>query len=156
MEDIEKFIRDLNWNNPKDITDKAIQELLKVNEEEAVLLANQSNDLCNKSCWHNASIVLKEIGYPRNRLALPYLMNWFQDVNWPGVPVVVELLKDIDIETLVPHIKHAMEKALRDNDSFWAFGILYLLKELNISNSKLKESNLFNQLVELSQNDTFS
>jgi hypothetical protein len=81
MEDIKYLIRDLDWNKPKHITQKAMIELLKANEDEAILLANQSNDLCSKSCWYNASIILKEIGFPRNKLALPYLMNWFQDVN---------------------------------------------------------------------------
>jgi hypothetical protein len=93
----------------------------------------------------------QKFSFPRNKLALPYLMNWFQDVNWPGVPIIIELLKDIDIEILIPHIKYAMEKALRDNDDFWAFGILYLLNKLNIPDSNFKENDLYNHLVKLSQ-----
>ncbi|WP_097026361.1 DUF5071 domain-containing protein [Clostridium peptidivorans] len=151
MEDIKKLIKDLDWNKPEDITHRAMKELFKVNEEEAILLADQSNDSCSKCCWYNASIILKEIGYPRNRLTLPYLMSWFQDVNWPGVPKIIELLKGIDIEILIPHIKYAMEKALKEEDDFWAFGILRLLDELNIPSSNFKENGLFNQLVKLSQ-----
>lgn len=151
MEDIKTLIKDLDWNKPDHITYKAMQKLFKVNEEEAILLADQSNDICSKPCWHNASLVLKEIGYPRNMLTLPYLMNWFQDVNWPGVPTIIELLKDIDVEILVPHIKCAMKNAVKHKDTCWAFGILYLLDMLNISNSNFEKNDLFNQVVKLSQ-----
>lgn len=153
MESIEDLIKALDWDNPEYVTYKAMRELLNVNEEEAILLANQSNDLCRKPCWHNAAIILKEIGYPRNRLTLPYLMIWFQDVNWPGVSTIVELLKEIDEEILIPHIKCAMEKALIDNDECWAFGILWLLSGLNISNSNFKENDLYGQICKLAQDE---
>lgn len=130
-----------------------MKELLKITEEKAIFLANQSDDLCSKSYWYNAAIILKEIAFPRNRLALPYLMNWFQEVNWPGIPIIIELLKDIDIEILIPHKKYAMEKALRDNDDCWAFGILNLINKLNIHDSNFKENYFYNQLVKLSQTD---
>lgn len=151
MENIKKLIKDLDWNKPEDITHRAMKELLKVNEEEAILLADQSNYICSKCYWYNAAIILKEIGYPKNRLTLPYLMIWFQDVNWPGVPQIIELLRDIDIEILIPHIKYAMEKALKEEDDFWAFGILRLLDELDIPSSNFKENDIFDQLVKLSQ-----
>ncbi|MHC1683090.1 MAG: DUF5071 domain-containing protein [Clostridiaceae bacterium] len=153
MDNIEFLIRDLDWNKSEYVTNNAIQELLKVSEEEAILLAKQSNNLCCKSCWHNAALVLKEIEYPRNRLALPYLIDWFQDINWPGIQTIIELLKEIDVEILIPYIKEATNKALNDNDELWAFGILYLLDELNIEKSNLEEYDLLKRLVKSSETE---
>lgn len=153
MDNIEFLIRDLDWNKSEHVTNNAIQELLKVSEEEAILLAKQSNSLCCKSCWHNAAVILKEIGYPRNRLALPYLIDWFQDINWPGVQTIIELLKKIDKEILIPYIRDSANKALNDNDELWAFGILFLLGELNIEKSNLEEYDLLKRLVKSSETE---
>lgn len=151
MKNIKSLIRNIDLNQPQEIIEACMKELLKVSDKEAILLADQSNEICSKPCWNNAAIILKEIGYPRNRLALPYLMYWFQDVNWPGVPTIIELLKEIDTEILIPYMKNAMEKALVDNDDLWAFGLIYLLKELNISQCHFEEDNLFTELFKLSQ-----
>ncbi len=151
MKNIKSLIRNIEWNKPQEIIEVSMKELLKISDEEAILLAEQSNEVCSKPCWYNAALILKAIGYPRNRLTLQYLMYWFQDVNWTGVPIIVELLKEIDTEILIPYIKYAMEKALVDNDDFWAFGLIYLLKELKISQCDFEEDNLFIELFELSQ-----
>ncbi|MDF2547146.1 MAG: hypothetical protein K0R93_2044 [Anaerosolibacter sp.] len=148
MNDIEKYILDLNWSKPESVQKNAIKELSKIDENQVILLAQQS-DLCHKACWHNASIVLKSIGYPRNKLALPYLMNWFQDANWPGVQNIVQLFKEIDVIVLLPHIKNAMKQALRENDETWAYGIVYLIQELGFQSLGLDEGEIYKSLKKI-------
>ncbi|MBU5676877.1 DUF5071 domain-containing protein [Alkaliphilus sp. MSJ-5] len=148
MKDIEKYIADLNWDNPDFIQQNAIRKLSEIEESKVILLAKQS-ELCNKSCWYNAAIVLKNIGYPRNKLAIPYLMNWFKDTNWPGVPIIVQLLKEIDVDVLMPHIKNVIEQASKEQDGLWAYGMIYLINELKIPKFKIEEENLYKELIEL-------
>lgn len=83
LEDIQKLIEDLSWDNPKDVVDKAINQLLKIDDEQVTLLLQP----VNKSCWENAAKVLQMIGYPRNKLALPGLIEWLRDMNWPGAQI---------------------------------------------------------------------
>ncbi len=152
MKNIEKYISDLNWHNPESIQENAVKELSEIDENEAVLLAQQS-ELYNKFCWHNASIVLKNIGYPRNRLAIPYLMEWFKDVNWPGIQTIIQLLKEIDVKILLPHIKNAIQQAIKERDDLWAYGLVYLVSELGIPKSDLEERNLYDNLVNLADRE---
>lgn len=132
IENVKKYIADLDWNNTKEVQENAIEKLvMSLEGEEVILLASQDSP-CNKNCWYNAAIVLKEIGYPRNKEAIPYLMNWFQDLNWPGVKTIVELLRKVGIEEVV-HIKTAMEKAIVNKDEIWVEGLEYLAQELGIT-----------------------
>ena len=148
MKSIEEYISDLNWNNPEFIQEKAKEELSKIRESKVELLAKQS-EVCNKYCWYNAAIVLKSIGYPRNTRAIPYLMDWFKDVNWPGISTIVQLLKEIDTDILLPHIKNSVDQVLKEQDELWAYGMLYLIDELDIQEFELEEPTLYRKLIKL-------
>jgi len=148
MKGIEEYILDLNWNNPEFIQEKAIKELSKIRESEVILIAKQS-ELCNKYCWHNAAIVLKNIGYPRNKRAIPYLMEWFKDVNWPGISTILQLLKEVDTDILLAYIKCAIDQVLKDQDELWAYGVVYLITELDIQGFELEESIIYKKLIKL-------
>jgi hypothetical protein len=126
------LINDLSWDMPDDIQKDAIKSLLQIPEEEVPILTRISE----KKCWENAAIVLKEIGYPRNKLALPGLIEWLQDMNWPGSTTAADTLRKIDIKILVPYIEEALLKAFKEEDYIWMTNI----KELVINKLKLKKS----------------
>ncbi len=147
MDNIEQLIMDLNWHNPEDVQRNAMNKLKNVNEEEAILLARQS-ELCSKFCWHNAALVLKDVGYPRIRLAIPYLLEWFQDMNWPGVSTIQDILKTIDSPVLLPHLKTAAEKAVSERDSVWCYWLVRLFNELNVDASTFLDDNVHDLLIQ--------
>jgi len=151
LDNIEQLIKDLNWQNPEEVQKNAMNKLEKISEEEVVLLARQS-ELCNKSCWHNAAIVLKKIGYPRIRLAIPYLMEWFRDANWPGAMTIFDLFKTIDVNILLPYLRCAAEYAIKENDTIWGYWLIDLLNQLNINTSDFNSS-LYNELLELKKQE---
>ncbi|MGM9924461.1 MAG: DUF5071 domain-containing protein [Bacillus sp. (in: firmicutes)] len=130
MNGVERRIQDLNWYKPAEVQQRAVKELSKIKGKDVILLARQSNELCDKACWHNAAIILKEIGYPDNREALPYVMEWFQDINWSGVEHIIELLKEIDLSISLPYMERAVLRAIRERDQEWAHGLLLLAHEL--------------------------
>ena len=134
MNKIKEYIINLSWHKPNDIQEKAIKELSSLKGNDVVLLAKQTNELCSKECWHNASVVLKQIGFPNNKAALPYLMEWFKDLNHPGVVNIIELLMEIDKNKLKPHIQHGIQQAIKEKDEDWGLGLLFLIHELKATN----------------------
>ncbi|MGO4890635.1 DUF5071 domain-containing protein [Anaerobacillus sp. MEB173] len=133
MNNVESNILNLSWHKPVDVQEKAIKELSNLKGNEVVFLAKKSNELCSKECWQNASVVLKQIGYPNNKAAFPYLMEWFQDLNHPGVANIIDLLSEIDKNELKPHIEQAILKAMEEKDEDWGLGLLTLINELKIT-----------------------
>jgi hypothetical protein len=145
MNNLETNILNLSWHKPVDIQEKAIKELSsRLKGNDVVFLAKKSNELCSKECWHNASVILKQIGYPNNKAAFPYLMEWFQDLNHPGVANIIELLSEIDKNELKPHIEKGILKAIEEKDEDWGLGLLTLLNELKIT--KLFDEKLIQDL----------
>jgi len=149
LEDIHQLIKDLSWNNPENVRLHAVKELSNLKGEDVILLAKQSNDLCSKPCWDNAAIVLKNIGYPANKMALPYLMEWFQDITWPGVRPIITTLKDIDTKKLIPYIENASASAINEHDDCWASGLIYLINELNIDKADFINDKLLRELEKI-------
>ncbi|WP_158082371.1 hypothetical protein [Paenibacillus ferrarius] len=57
MDEIYQLMKDLDWNNLECIQQNAITELTKLKDDDVILLAKQSNELCSKPCWDNAAVV---------------------------------------------------------------------------------------------------
>lgn len=147
MNNIKELIRDLDWSKPKEFQKMAIEQLLEIDDSELVFLAQQ-NELCKKYCWHNAAIVLKAIGYPRIKTVIPYLMEWFQDTNWPGVKTITEIFRGIEPLELLPYIDDVSKRAIFDKDEMWAFGIIRLLRDIGLE--YLINEDLHEELIKLS------
>lgn len=139
MNNIRGYIKDLSWSKPEEIQKKAIKKLENIRDEDIILLANQDDELCSKDCWGNAATVLKKIGYPRINPAIPYLMEWFQDINWPGVLTIIQSFKGIDTIILVPYIEEAMKRAVQEDDEMWCYWLEYLVLELNVEETDFKD-----------------
>ena len=147
MDNIKELIRDLDWSKPEEVQKKSIEQLLKMHDSELIFLAQQ-NELCHKYCWHNAAAILKAIGYPRIRPVIPYLMEWFQDINWPGVVTIVETLRTINPNELIPYIEEASKRSIDENDDCWAFGLVTLIRELDLT--PIVNKDIYNELIWLS------
>lgn len=120
MDDIElnEYIKNLNWEEPQYLQDYAISMLINIEDSKLHGLLQP----ISKSHWKNAATVLKKIGYPRVKSIIPELLQWIQDMNWPGAQEIVDLLVTID-DKIVPHVK----QALRSGDGIW---IMWILSEV--------------------------
>jgi hypothetical protein len=99
---IEKYISNLSWNKRRIVQQKAIDELIKMDGSQWFLVLPRRN--YNKDLWENAAIVLSKKEFDQIEGILVDLFYWFQDLNWPGVDIILNLLKRIP--------KEAFEKAL--------------------------------------------
>lgn len=148
MDNIIELICDLDWRQPEDVQKKAMEQLQEIEDSELFYLAQQ-NEHNHKYCWPNSALILKAIGYPRIKPVLPYLMEWFQDVNWPGVRTIIEIFRDISTIDLLPFIEDASMRSIRENDECWAYGFVSLIKVLELE--YLINRELYNQLLQLSE-----
>lgn len=128
-QDIDTLLQKLSWDKDTNTQQKAIQELIQMDEKDILKLIQ----LKDKKHWNNAALVLKQIGYPGNKLAIPRLIEWLKDMNWPGAWTALETLLVIDNSILLPYIENALEKALQENDEMWLMGLKELVGRLKLN-----------------------
>lgn len=145
LSEVKRLMKNLSWNMPQEVQLSVIRELTTIDDEYTPLLIQDTE----KHCWENAVKVLNKIGYPRNRLAIPCLIELMQDMNWPGVPTAIEILKSIDKSVIVPHIEASLIKAAEDDDRMWIGGIQRLIDILQISESDFHDKEVY-KLLKLS------
>jgi len=107
-----KYVMDLDWKLPKETQDNAIKMLMNIDPQLCHLLIQPML----KSTWHNATIVIKSLGYPHNEQALDGLIWLLQDLNWPGITNAFEILKGIDKKILLPLLGKNVKKAYIEQD----------------------------------------
>ncbi|WP_312648924.1 DUF5071 domain-containing protein [Aminipila sp.] len=135
-QDIDTLLQKLSWDKDTNIQQKAVKELIEIDEKDIFKLIQPKD----KNHWDNAALVLKQIGYPRNKSAIPGLIEWLQDMNWPGAWTALETLQAIDIPILIPYIENALKKALQEDDEMWLMG----LKELVINRLRVAPTDFTN------------
>ena len=107
----------LRWDTPQEELNKAITILREVDDLSILVKP------IDKAHWDNAAMILRDIGYPRIHNILPNLLEWTQDLNWPGSRIIAELLASIG-EPLIPFIK----VVFKAQDHIWNYWILsYIL-----------------------------
>lgn len=74
---------------------------------------------------------LRALGYPAIAPALPFIMQWMQDANWPVAGPVSQLLKEIG-EPIIPEIRRVL---LLDDDT-WKYWCLNLVEDMEVSVAK--------------------
>jgi hypothetical protein len=136
--EIEEYIQNLNTDAPQYLQDYAISQLIGLEDSKLHLLLQP----VSKSYWSNAAIVLKRIGYPRVKSIIPELLEWIQDMNWPGAQEIADLLITVDDE-IAPYVK----KVLKSGDGIW---IIWLLSEVASKWNKNLKKQIKDELYELS------
>ena len=125
MEAVRTSIKNLNWTLPTNIQQNAIRDLLNIDDDNVAMLIDPNQ----KYTWENATLVIEQIGYPKNSKALPGLLWLLQDINWPGALKAIEILKSTDKLVILPLVEQTIIKAYEDEDYMWLGGIKRLIEE---------------------------
>lgn len=139
MDEIGKLLNNISWNCSQSLQDSAINELSTI-DDDIILKLIQPGD---KSHWENAAKIFVKIGYPRIIIAVPGLLEWIKDMNWPGANIIMEVLGGIEENVLVPYIEDALIKAKNENDTVWIAWIKELLNKKNLTISDFKHKDAF-------------
>lgn len=143
--DISKLIRELDCNGLIDSQKNAIERLINIDDKYVTMLIQP----LEKNYWENSAKVLKEIGYPRNKLAIPGLLNWLKDLNWPGAWTAIETLQNIDFSILLPYLEDTIKNAMDDNDELWIMALKELVvNRLMVKTTDFKNESLYTILIQ--------
>ncbi|MDP4145461.1 MAG: DUF5071 domain-containing protein [Bacillota bacterium] len=116
--EIHELIKNLKWSTSENLRNDAVKRLTNIEESELHMLLQP----ISKSYWENAAIVLKKIGYPRVKSVIPGLLEWIQDINWPGAQHIIEVLATVDSEAIT-----YVREVFKSGDGIW---IKWLLSEV--------------------------
>lgn len=103
----------------------------------------------DKTYWGICAEIIYTVGVKQNNFDIDKLLVWLQDLNWPGAFRIIDLLKNLDKEVLVPHIERALLEAKADEDYMWIGGILELVDAKGLSSEDFSDRSIF-ELLKLS------
>ena len=88
----------------------------------------------NKGVWENCAIVIAEKSDETLENYLFLLLEWLQDMNWPGAFVILKRLKQYQkVERLTLSVSYSVKKAIASDDSIWLSNIADLLDNQALS-----------------------
>lgn len=136
----------LNWHNPEYQIERIINSAI-IAVKKAELDLNALFDISYKESWLNYSRLVKELGYPENKHAIPSLLKLMQDINWPGVTEAVDILGSMPKIDIVPEIEKTIKRAYKETDYQWIYGLEYLVEMLNLAPADFESSDVFDMLA---------
>jgi hypothetical protein len=136
---INELLDNLSWTNPQKIQQEAINKLISLDNIDVLRLLQPGD----KSCWENSAKIIKEIGYPRISIAIPGLLEWIKDLNWPGASIIMEVLENIESGVLIPYIENGLKKANDEKDSVWIFWIRELILRKKIEKTDFRQKDVY-------------
>ncbi|MDB5105334.1 MAG: hypothetical protein JWP91_3023 [Fibrobacteres bacterium] len=113
----------------------ALNQLLAASDEELGYLFFPSE----KSKWEAAAEILYRIGFPRLTTRIPQLLEWFQDLNWPGIDVITNLLRNVSHEELLMQMEKAVRIAHAEEDEQWIGGLKRLTLTLGLDADRFSD-----------------
>lgn len=138
-EEIIYYVYNLNWELPKETQDKAIEILSSVSPNKVDMIIPKYG----KSCWGNGVLILKNMGYPRNKKALPKLVGLLQDRNWPGALEAIELFRQLGKKISAPYIEKECEVAIQCTDNDWLEHLYFATESLGIGKGDFRDPDAY-------------
>jgi len=118
MDHIEYVFTMLDWNNPIDIQLKGRKLAQEIKDFSVFLQPN--TPYFNKNIWENCAIILSEKTDIELSLYLQDLLEWIQDLNWPGALCILDRLRDYKDKNYLKIIKNKCEcQAIIMQDDVW-------------------------------------
>lgn len=128
MNSLNKIMNMLNWNNNPQTQKKGIALANQIKDLNVFL---QPMDFGSKAVWDNCAKIL--VGKTDNDLA-PYLdklLEWLQDLNWPGALLILERLKNFSGEKLKKPFLELVNNAIKMNNEEGLMWLDYLSELLD-------------------------
>lgn len=124
MCDIDQIMSMLDWNNPLEIQMKGIELARSLNRID--LFLQPISEKYNKNVWDNCSKILCSKDDTELEPYLVPLLEWLQDLTWPGALAIKSRLKNYR-GMLLTHVKDTcLKQALAENDLVWYDNMLHI------------------------------
>lgn len=130
MSNIIEIMNMLDWRMPSEIQSKG-RELAK-NVDNIQLFLQPVTEKHNKNIWDNCAIILAERSDPELKPHLDDLLEWLQDMNWPGAFCIFDRLKKFsDHDFLRSAIHVYIVKAKSCHDEMWEDNLNLLMQNID-------------------------
>ena len=126
--DITKIMNMLDWNMSAEIQSKGIS--LARNIEAIVPFVQPLTPKHNKNVWENCAIIITEKSDENLKPHLVELLEWLQDLNWPGAFCIQNRLQRYsDKNSFHSAINVCIEKAKKCGDEVWESNLYLIMKK---------------------------
>lgn len=130
MYNIDDIMDMLDWNQSKEEQEKGLK--LSKNIKSINVFIQPLDPKHNKNVWENCVKVLSERSDDELKPYIISLLEWLQDMNWPGAFIIFERLKNYkDKENFDWSYYEVMNRAVKLNDEIWKENLIELSKSLN-------------------------
>lgn len=128
MDNIEKIMKMINWNSDIETQNKGVKLASHINDLSIFI---QPMEFGSKAVWENCAKILSE---KSDDELVPYLndiLEWLQDINWPGAFKIIERLKCFSGEKLLQSFIYTFKKAKELNNEEGLMWLDYLSELLD-------------------------
>mgnify|MGYP004645867527 FL=1 len=130
MYNIDDIMDMLDWNQSKEEQEKGLK--LAKNIKSINVFIQPLDPKHNKNVWENCAKVLSERSDEELKPYIISLLEWLQNMNWPGAFIIFERLKNYkDKENFDWSYYVVMNRAVKLNDEIWKDNLIELSKSLN-------------------------
>ena len=129
MVDITEIMDMLDWHMPSEIQIEGIS--LARNIETIIPFIQPLTPKHNKNVWENCAVIISEKSDEIIKPHLAELLEWLQDMNWPGAFCILDRLKKYsDKNSILSAINICLQRAKNCNDEIWEGNLLMLQQML--------------------------
>ena len=121
--DIDTLYEMLDENQPIEVQEEAIREARKIKS-----LSVFMQPVEYKWSWENCAKVICEKTDKELNSYKYEMLEWLQDLNWPGAFLIMERLEKMNPQLLLNATIYAVKQALLLKDNEWLTYMSYLLK----------------------------
>lgn len=126
MINIDYILSLLDWNNPDEEQEKGVKLAKDIKCISAFI---QPGHPYGKNIWYNCAKILAERDDKELEPHLIELLEWLQDMNWPGAFCILDRLQKYeDIDSLNKSLMICLRKAKMLNDETWECNLNMLLQ----------------------------
>ena len=127
MVDITEIMDMLDWHMSSEIQLEGIS--LARNIETIIPFIQPLTPKHNKNVWENCAVIISERSDEEIKPHLPEVLEWLQDMNWPGAFCILDRLQKYeDIDSLNKSLMICLRKAKMLNDETWECNLNMLLQ----------------------------
>ena len=129
MVDITDIMDMLDWHMSPEIQLEGIS--LARNIETIIPFIQPLTPKHNKNVWGNCAVIISERSDEEIKPHLPEVLEWLQDMNWPGAFCILDRLKNYsDKNSILSAISICIQKAKGCHDEIWEGNLLTLQRML--------------------------
>lgn len=128
MVDVTEIMDMLDWHMPPEIQSKGIS--LARDIEIIIPFIQPLTPKHNKNVWGNCAVIVAEKSDEKIKPYLVELLEWLQDMNWPGAFCILDRLQRYsDNKSIRSAINICIEKAKDCGDKVWESNLYLLLQK---------------------------